>query len=622
MKTIRDVLERDLDRKIEEIIKLDQTDEQSVYTELSEYIVTPSIREHYEQLFKAYVEAPTAENEDIGVWVSGFFGSGKSSFAKNLGYILSNREVLGKKSADIFKAQLARENKAEANKIGDVIDLINIKIPTDAIMFDVQVDKAVRTATESIVEIMYTVLLRELGYAQDFDVAELEIELEAEGKLVDFEKTCSDKYGKDWSMIRKGAQKISRASAILHELDPGTYESTDSWSQSRLRKPDITVGQFVDRTFELCSRRRPDKAVIFIIDEVGRYVARSSEKIENLRVVVEQFGKESKNRIKAKKITAPIWVVVTSQEKLDEVVDALDSKRVQLATMQDRFKHRIDLAPADIREVATKRVLTKKDDAIDKLKAIYRKSEGALKTGSSLERSSRRTDIEADDFVQFYPYLPHFIELSIDIMSGIRLQPGAAKHLGGSNRTIIKQAYEMLVSDRTKLADEPLGTLVTLDKLFELVEGNLSSEKQKDITDIKRRFSTDDVSMEERVAKAVSLLEFVRDLPRTESNIAATLIHKVGDPAPTKEVTSALETLEKAEFVKSTEDGWKLQTAQEKGWSTERNGYLEPRPKDRNEIVRDSIEDIFSEPKLKLYKYGDIKNFKVGVSVNLSLIHI
>ena len=122
--------------------------------------------------------------------------------------------------------------------------------------------------------------------------------------------------------------------------------------------------------------------------------------------------------------------------------------------------------------------------------------------------------------------------------------------------------------------------------------------------------------MEERVAKAVSLLEFVRDLPRTESNIAATLIHKVGDPAPTKEVTSALETLEKAEFVKSTEDGWKLQTAQEKGWSTERNGYLEPRPKDRNEIVRDSIEDIFSEPKLKLYKYGDIKNFKVGVSVN------
>src|SRR5690606_2458328 len=128
-----------------------------------------------------------------------------------------------------------------------------------------------------------------------------------------------------------------------------------------------------------------------------------------------------------------------------------------------------------------------------------------------------------DDFIQFYPYLPHFIEMSIDIMSGIRLQPGAPKHLGGSNRTIIKQAYEMLVSERTALATQPVGTLVTLDKIFELVEGNLSSEKQKDISDISQTFANDHIDgpMAVRVAKAIALLEFVRDLPRTENNITA-----------------------------------------------------------------------------------------------------
>ena len=108
-----------------------------------------------------------------------------------------------------------------------------------------------------------------------------------------------------------------------------------------------------------------------------------------------------------------------------------------------------------------------------------------------LERTTRKSDITEDDFVQFYPYPPHYIDLCIGIMSGIRLQPGAPRHYGGSNRTIIKQAYEMLVSERTALARQPIGALVTLDKVFELVEGNLSSEKQKDISDISQTFKGD-----------------------------------------------------------------------------------------------------------------------------------
>ena len=131
-----------------------------------------------------------------------------------------------------------------------------------------------------------------------------------------------------------------------------------------------------------------------------------------------------------------------------------------------------------------------------------------------LERTTRRTEISEDDFVQFYPYPPHYIDLCIGIMSGIRLQPGAPRHYGGSNRTIIKQAYEMLVSDRTAMAQKPIGCLVTLDKVFELVEGNLSNEKRTDIFDIGQRFKgdTEDCGWALRVAKAICLLEFVRDL--------------------------------------------------------------------------------------------------------------
>src|ERR1017187_422557 len=117
MATVGDLLTRDLTHKIEEIIQVDQADEQSVYAEITEYVATDSIREQYHDLLKAVADAPGDPNESVGVWVSGFFGSGKSSFAKNLGYALQNRTILGKKFADLFKHQL------EDQRTSDLLDL-------------------------------------------------------------------------------------------------------------------------------------------------------------------------------------------------------------------------------------------------------------------------------------------------------------------------------------------------------------------------------------------------------------------------------------------------------------------------------------------------------------------
>jgi hypothetical protein len=612
MKTIGDLLTRDLSRKIEEIIQVDQADEQSVHDEITEYVATDSIREQYHHLLKAIADAPSDPHESVGVWVSGFFGSGKSSFAKNLGYALENRAVLGSKFADLFKRQLGD------SLTSDLLDLINAKTPTEVILFEVAKEADTRKVTQRIAELMYTVLLRELGYSEDFDIAELEIELEAEGKLAEFIATCESLLKKEWVTVRAGAQKLSRASAILHHLDPKLYPSADSWSHSqRNRDASISVSKVVKRTFELWGRRRPGKALVFIIDEVGQHVARSGDKIEDLRATIEEFGRVGKNLLKERKIIAPCWIVVTSQEKLDEVVAAIDSKRVELAKLQDRFRYRVDLAPSDIREVATKRVLAKKTEAEKPLKKLFSENQGQLNAALRLERTTRRTDINETDFIHFYPYPPHYIDLCIGIMSGIRLQPGAPRHYGGSNRTIIKQAYEMLVSDRTALAQRPIGALVTLDKVFELVEGNLSNERRTDIHQIAERFKNhpEDHGWALRVAKAICLLEFIRDLPRTEANLAAVLVDEVGKATPLNEVQAAVTRLNNAQFIRNTEEGWKLQTAQEKNWETERRGHLEPKPRDRNELARTALEQIFDEPEFKTFRYQN-RSFRIGISVD------
>jgi hypothetical protein len=373
----------------------------------------------------------------------------------------------------------------------------------------------------------------------------------------------------------------------------------------------------VERTFELMSRRRPGKALVFVIDEVGQHVARSGDKIEDLRATVEEFGKIGKNLLRARRIIAPCWIIVTSQEKLEEVVAAIDSRRVDMAKRQDRFHYRVDLAPSDIREVATRRVLVKKKEVVPVLKKLFSENQGTLNAALWLERTTRRTDITEDDFVQFYPYPPHYIELCIGIMSGIRLQPGAPRHYGGSNRTIIKQAYEMLVSDRTAVAQKSIGALVTLDKVFELVEGNLSNEKRTDTYEISQRFKgePEDQFWCLRVAKVICLLKFIRDLPRTEANIAAFLVDEVGKPAPLAQVQAAVKKLHSAQFIRNTEEGWKLQTAQEKNWETERRGYLEPKPRERNEITRQVLQKIFDEPEFRTYRYQNLRTFRIGVSI-------
>lgn len=636
MPTIRNLLSRDLSRPIEEVIKLDQRDEQTVYTELTEYVTTKRIREQYIEVLKPISEGPGDPSEATGVWVSGFFGSGKSSFAKNLGYILSNRSLNGTPASQIFLQQLEQQAPSEdsTKKLRDLLNYITVRIPTQTILFDVQVDRAVRRSTETIAEIMYTVLLRELDYAQDYDIANLEIELEAEKRLGKFVKICAELYRDQinvsdtggttvpvtltginaadyavWQMVRKGAQKVLRTSAVMNQLDPKTYPAPDSWALSFNPNADITINTLVDRTFELSARRSPGKAIVFVIDEVGQYVARSSEKIENLRAVVEQFGKEGKNRVLANKAIAPVWIIVTSQEKLDEVVAAIDDKRVQLAKLQDRFRYRVDMAPADIREVATRRVLSKKAEAEPVLRKMYQDYHSQIKAHTSPERSQISFDFSEQDFIQFYPYLPHFIELSIDIVSGMRLQAGAPRHIGGSNRTIIKQVYEMLVSDRTALADAPVGSLVSIDRIFDLIGENLPTQRKDDIRDIEIMWPKDPWPL--KVAKAIALLEFVRSVPRTEKNLAALLFNAVDAGSCLPEVERAIGLLHEKQFIRQTEDGWKLLTDQEKNWTVERNS-ISPTPKERRDIIEDILRTSFSEPSLSRYTM-EKRTFKLDI---------
>ncbi len=494
---IADLLDRDFSRPMEEFVQIDNGDPVTVFTELTEYIATDRIEAAYESLFAAMAAAANLPSESNGVWISGISGSGKSSFAKNLGYVLANRDVLGAPASSLFLKQIRSQQSAES------VEFLNRAVPYEIFVLNVPLLPSAQSGAEQIAEAMYRVLLRDLDYAEDRDLS----------------------------------------------VDQGR-------SSGRL-----SVKEFVSKSFDLCGVRRPGKAFAFIVDEMDRYLAFDEERLESLRAVVEQFGKESVERLKAGKIPGPVWIIVTAQETLPEIYNRLALGRTGLPEPRGPFGHRVHLPAADIREVAIRRVLRKIESQESILRRLFRERGASLMQSVKLERSSRLTEFDEDQFVRCYPYLPHLLDLSLDILTGIRRQPNASRYLGSSNRTFVKQCFEMLVSDRIRLADQPLGALVSIDKIYDLVEGNIPWEKQKDILDIRHRFDNDVdyPGIASRVAKAICLMELAgTDLPRTTKNIAALLVQRVTEAPPTRAAAAILDRLEDAQFVRQTEDGWKL----------------------------------------------------------------
>jgi hypothetical protein len=595
---IKDLFATDIGRTIEEVIKVDQTDEQLVREELAEYIATDSIRAHFRAILERYAETPNKPHEGIGVWVSGFFGSGKSSFAKYLGLALENRMLIGDGAADLFAARIGD------NAITVLLKSISEHIPTHAVIFDVSVDRGIRSGNQTITEIMYRLFLQSLGYAKDLDLSELEITLEHKGRLEDFKAKYAEIYGQDWD-AEKGliAIAMQQASRVMHELDLQTYATADSWRDSVKNRADITPGLLAERCKELMNRRRPGESLAFVIDEVGQFVATDVQKMLDLQAVVQSLGRVGRGSM---------WLMVTSQEKLSELVGGLDDSRVELARLMDRFPQplQVHLEPSDISEVTSKRVLAKNADAQTELRELFSQHRGRLTDATRLTADIRLPELSTESFVDLYPLLPYQVDLIINVVSGLRTAGGASKHVGGANRTIIKLAQQLLIHPDVDLAHQQVGMLARIDQIYELVSGNIPSEIRGKIDGIRAAVEH---PLAQAVAQAICLLQYVQSIHRTPENIAATLQASVDGDSRLAEVKAALAELERGLLVRRGDDGYRIPSPAEDDWERQRAG-IAAKPGDVARAHAETVTDLWRpQPS---HVFFDVKPFKAGLFLN------
>lgn len=458
------------------------------------------------------------------------------------------------------------------------------------------------STNQTLTEIMYGLFLQSLGYAKDLDLSELEIGLEEKGELPRFEAEYKRLFGKDWNAEKgKVAFALSEASHVLNSLNPATYPMADSWVKAVKNKADISPGKLAERANELMRRRRPGKSLIFVVDEVGQFVARDVQKMLDLQAIVQNLGVKGRGKH---------WVVVTSQEKLGELVSGLDDKKIELARLMDRFPQQVHLEPSDISEVTSRRVLSKNAAAQATLGLLFDEHRGRLAQSTRLTADIRLPELTRESFVDLYPLLPYQIDLIIQIVSGLRTHGGASKHVGGANRTVIKLAQQLLINPAVNLAGQSIGALVSLDQVYDLVEGNIGSEIRAKIVSIAREVAH---PFAQKVAKVICLLQYVQSVHRTPENIAAALHQGVAADSQLAVVKDAIQALEAAHMVRLGNEGYRIPTPAEDDWERLRNA-ISPKPGDAHRLHAEVVTD-FWKPQ-PVHTLLDTKAFRAGLAIH------
>ena len=177
-----------IDRRIEKVITYESNNEDLLKQEILEYVATESIEKHMERLLDLFEDGMSNGNFEIGVWVSGFYGSGKSSFTKYLGFALDPERKLDGKP---FLSWL--QDQCKSKTLRARIATVAKNFPAVVIMLDLAVAKFTDATLREISSVLYDNVMQWAGYSRDRKIAYLELMLERDNRKTEFEKRILEK---------------------------------------------------------------------------------------------------------------------------------------------------------------------------------------------------------------------------------------------------------------------------------------------------------------------------------------------------------------------------------------------------------------------------------------------
>ena len=587
---IEDIFKKDINRNIKGVIKVDQDDYADIYQDLSEYVVTKELNKHFNEFFSAYQYSIDNPTDDIGVWISGFFGSGKSHFLKILSYLLdSNLIVDGKRPIDFFK---------EDNKIKDPIVLANmenaINVPTDVVLFNIDVKNTESNdEKDSILKVFYNVFNGSRGYCEEVPyIAELEEKLDDKGKYDDFKVEFEKVNGGTWENSRNDSIFIQDEIVdALVAIDFMSREAAEKWCDNADDMYGKSIENFASDVKKYLDKKGDNHRIVFLIDEVGQYIGDNTKLMLNLQSITEELGSKCHGRA---------WIIVTSQESIDEITKV---KGDDFSKIQGRFKTRISLSSSNVDEVIKKRILEKTDTARDTLIATYENKESLIKNLLTFNNQAELKLYEDKiDFTNVYPFIPYQFILVQKVLNSIRMHGATGKHLAEGERSMLS-----LFQESAQIIEKnEVGTLISFDLFYNPLEQFIDNNHSRVINNAIENTHLDEFDV--KVLKVLFMIKYVKEIKGNVDNITTLLIDNTSIiRLPLKEkVTKSLDKLIGETLVQKNGDIYEFLTDEEQDINREIKQIQIEEAEILEELSNIIFEDVIKENK---YSYNKRYNF-------------
>ena len=594
---MKEMFEKEIDRDIQGVIIVGQSEAENVAQELDEYVVTKELQKHFADFFSAYKKGIAGTTPKMGVWISGFFGSGKSHFLKILSYLLANKSVGDKKAIDYFADDSLTEGKP---KIVDRIVLADMKLAadtdTDVVLFNIdsKSDSNSKQNKDAIVHVFLKVFNEMQGFcgAMPF-LADLERKLTEEGQYNEFKQKFEEVYGEAWEDSRQDFDFIQDdVVEVLTGMDFMSEAAARNWCEKAAEPYQISIEDFAKRVKAYIDRKGNNHHVVFLVDEIGQYIGEDSKLMLNLQTVTEELGKECMGKA---------WVIVTSQQDIDSVTKV---KGNDFSKIQGRFDTRLSLSSANVDEVIKKRILEKKETPAQTLRLLYGQKATIIKNLITFNDGvEKKLYADENDFACVYPFVPYQFNLLASVLTSIRTHGASGKHLSEGERSMLAMFKESAMEYK----ECEVGTIIPFHAFYDALENFLDHGHRGVII---RAYENDMINPEHKekvfavdVLKVLFMIKYVdKVVVANIDNITSLMVEGIYDDRISLKgkVEDALKVLMRQNLVQKNGDIYVFLTDEEQ----EINREIESQSVEMAEIINKVseliYEDIFTDKK---YKY-------------------
>ena len=557
---IKNLFERDIFRPINGVVKADQMDDSSVWQELDEFVITRELDQHFRKFISWYLDdanqGKTASPQDkMGIWISGYFGSGKSHFLKVLSYLLSNRthsyNGQSKQAVEFFDSKVK-----DAMLFGDIKRAVAAN--TDVILFNIdsKADHGSGTGRDLILRVFLKVLNELQGYSGDHPhIAHMERHLESKGKLKAFHAAYEKLTGLKWDSERD-AYQFNRDEVVkaFSEALGQSQAAAEKWIDGAEDNFALSVENFCKWVKEYIDSKGPQHRIAFLVDEVGQFIGTDSHLMLSLQTITEELGTTCGRRS---------WVVVTSQADMDAVVgDMGKTKKQDFSKIQGRFFPPLSLSSANADEVIQSRLLAKRPDVKADLEAVFVRKGDILKNQLTFKDCGMtfRQFRDTDDFVKNYPFAPYQFQLIQKVFEAIRKAGATGAHLAKGERSML----EAFQSAAKTVSINEVGVLAPLYDFYPSIEGFLDTAVKRTIDQAATNPSLEPFDIQ--LLRVLFLIRYVDEMKGNVDNLVTLCLDQIdGDRlALRRRIEESLGRLEKETLISRSGDLYFFLTNEER----------------------------------------------------------